>query len=538
MRTLRHIILLLAALIAVPALSVGADAATPKKKTTRSTSKSSSGRKNSKKKAKETSKDVKRKEAITQQEIKATEAKIEANDKEVAANLSLLSELDISIKNSQNRIADLSGQVKGIDTQIDGLSGKIAAEEQHIATLRAKYVDAVKKMRVARKQTSFLGFIFSSKNFYQAYRRMRYLRKFSQWRRRQVAEIRGEIQRLNASKAQLAQMRVTKDHTLAEQQKAQTKLSDQQAQQRATVAKLRADGEALRSHLARKQSEANQLQSRMTELIAAEQAAAAEAKRRREEQQRLEAERKAKAEREAQERRVAEEKRLAEEQKAREKREAEEAARKKETAQKEQSSKKETTKKETKKKETPKQNSGKSRDNRSYAEARGRSARGSGSAPAKSQTPAKTQTSTSTSAASASGFASMKGKLPRPVAGSFSVINAFGRHPLPDLPDVMYDNPGIDALVKKGEKAKAVYDGTVSGVYMINGFSNVVLVSHGDYFTVYGNIASPSVSKGQSVKQGQALGTLATDPDDGNRTTIHFEVWKGRTKLNPAEWIR
>jgi septal ring factor EnvC (AmiA/AmiB activator) len=118
------------------------------------------------------------------------------------------------------------------------------------------------------------------------------------------------------------------------------------------------------------------------------------------------------------------------------------------------------------------------------------------------------------------------------------VVNAFGKHPLPDLPDVMYDNPGIDAVVGKGEQAKAVYAGTVSGVYSINGFGTVVLINHGEYFTVYGHIASASVSKGQEVKQGQSLGTLFSDPDDGGRTTIHFEVWKGRTKLNPQEWIR
>lgn len=482
------------------------------------------GKKARKKASKETSRDVKRKEAATQKDIKETEQKIAANDKEVAANLSLLEELNLGIAHSRQRISNLSAQVNRLDGDITVCSAQVAEKERRIAVMRERYINAVKKMRSARKRTSFLGFVFSAKNFYQAFRRVRYLRKYSQWRTRQVSHIKNEIASLNESKRQLAHTRELKETALVSQQEAQTQLADQQYKQRQTVASLRANGEALRSHLARKQAEANSLQARMAELIAAEQAAE-EARRR----QQQEAERRAAEQRRQQEeaeRRAAEQRRQQEEAE----RLAAQQRHEKETAA---SGRKETAKSEAKtKKKTSKP--AKKEDKRAYAEARGRKPRGS-----KTTTKAPAASSSSKAAGtSASGFASMKGKLPRPVSGSFAIINSFGRHPLPDLPEVMYDNPGIDAKVGKGESAKAVYDGIVSGVYMINGFSNVVLVSHGDYFTVYGNIASPTVSKGQAVRQGQSLGKLASDPDDDNRTTIHFEVWKGRTKLNPSEWIR
>lgn len=93
-------------------------------------------------------------------------------------------------------------------------------------------------------------------------------------------------------------------------------------------------------------------------------------------------------------------------------------------------------------------------------------------------------------------------------------------------------------VVSSGASALAVYPGTVTGVYVLPGFSTVVIVSHGEYYTVYGNIGTPAVSKGQAVKQGQALGKLMADPDEGGRTTIHFEIYKNRDKLNPEAWIR
>ena len=90
----------------------------------------------------------------------------------------------------------------------------------------------------------------------------------------------------------------------------------------------------------------------------------------------------------------------------------------------------------------------------------------------------------------------------------------------------------------QGAAAQAVFPGRVSGVYMIPGFSTVIIVNHGNYYTIYGNIASASVKVGDSVRQGQALGRLAPDPDAPGHSKIHFEVWKNREKLNPLNWIR
>ena len=109
---------------------------------------------------------------------------------------------------------------------------------------------------------------------------------------------------------------------------------------------------------------------------------------------------------------------------------------------------------------------------------------------------------------------------------------------MPDLPDVVYDNPGIDAETNAGASARAVYKGKVSGVYLLPGYNTVVIVNHGNYYTVYGNIATPSVKNGDSVDAGANLGALALNEEDSSHASIHFEVWKNREKLNPQEWLR
>ncbi|MDE6023636.1 MAG: M23 family metallopeptidase, partial [Muribaculaceae bacterium] len=137
-----------------------------------------------------------------------------------------------------------------------------------------------------------------------------------------------------------------------------------------------------------------------------------------------------------------------------------------------------------------------------------------------------------------SAFANLRGRLPRPVDGPWRITNAFGRHSMPELPEVVYDNPGIDSEVTIDTPVKSVCAGKVSGVYKVAGYGTVVIVNHGEYYTVYGNLSSANVAVGTQVSTGSKVGNAGHDPDDSRRGSVHFEVWKGREKQNPSAWIR
>lgn len=495
-----------------------------KKKSKTKSGKSSGTRKKGKSGAKkETSASAKKRQQSVTREITLTRQQIKANDVAVSTNLATLEALGHDVRLQEKKVASLNARQARLETQIASCTQAIEQSRRRLQALRDQYVRSVKKMRVARKRSNPLAFIFSSKSFYQAMRRMRYLRKFADWRTRREQEIKDEITHLNRQTRELAANRTALHSTLAAQQEATRQLAAKEREQAATVSKLRANGEALRTHLARKQAEANALNARVAQLIAAEQAEAAAAEQRRREEQ-------ARREREAAER--AERERLAaEQQRAREQARAAELAEQQERAARERAKREKAgkdKKKQPKKQQPQKAKPDKSKDDsRRYADARRRRPRTD--APATTPAPAPKSTS---------GFAAAKGSLPRPVSGKFSIVSHFGRHPLPDLPEVMYDNPGIDAVVAQGASAQAVYPGTVTGIYALPGYSTVVIISHGEYYTVYGNIGTPAVKKGDSVKAGQALGRLVADATEGGRTTIHFEVWKNREKQNPEVWIR
>ena len=83
-----------------------------------------------------------------------------------------------------------------------------------------------------------------------------------------------------------------------------------------------------------------------------------------------------------------------------------------------------------------------------------------------------------------------------------------------------------------------MFDGTVTAVVVMDGFQNVVIVRHGEYLTVYAGLSDLRVRKGDKLKTGDLIGTVFSDPADGGRTRLHFELRHEKDKLDPADWLR
>lgn len=132
-------------------------------------------------------------------------------------------------------------------------------------------------------------------------------------------------------------------------------------------------------------------------------------------------------------------------------------------------------------------------------------------------------------------FAENRAKLPWPSERGV-ITSTFGEHPHPTLRDIKTVNNGVDISTEEGAQARAVFEGTVSAVIAIPGAHKAVIVRHGEYLTVYSNLENVEVKMGDKVAVKQALGTVVTDREE-NRTVLHFELWKGAEKQNPALWI-
>ncbi len=132
-------------------------------------------------------------------------------------------------------------------------------------------------------------------------------------------------------------------------------------------------------------------------------------------------------------------------------------------------------------------------------------------------------------------FSGNKGKLPWPVERGV-ITGTFGEHPHPVLDGIKVKNNGVDISTTAGAAVRAVLSGTVSSIITITNNNKAVIVRHGEFFTVYSNLQSVSVSKDQHLSTKQNIGVASTNTDDG-KTEIHFEVWQGKITCNPIEWL-
>ncbi len=131
-------------------------------------------------------------------------------------------------------------------------------------------------------------------------------------------------------------------------------------------------------------------------------------------------------------------------------------------------------------------------------------------------------------------FEASKNKLAWPVETGF-ISSQFGKHPHPVMKGIMQDNPGIDIQTGTNEMVKSVFDGKVIQIAYVPGMYNVVIMQHGEYYTVYSRLKDVIVKKGAMIPKGESLGTVHTDNDGVSE--VHFEVWKNYAKLNPEQWL-
>jgi septal ring factor EnvC (AmiA/AmiB activator) len=132
-------------------------------------------------------------------------------------------------------------------------------------------------------------------------------------------------------------------------------------------------------------------------------------------------------------------------------------------------------------------------------------------------------------------FVANKGRLPMPVTGAASIVSSFGVQKHSEW-NVSTNNSGIDIQAQQNSDIRSIFEGEVSRIIAFPGYNNCVILRHGEYYTFYANIINVYVKKGQMVKTGEALGKIYTDSDTGI-ATMHFQLWKKTTKLDPGPWL-
>ncbi len=461
-----------------------------------------------------------------QKQIRQQEQALKANRAAVAERLKNLMTINSEIDRHQKNIDGIENDITHIESNLDLLNAQLRTLEEQLAERKAKYV---KSMRYLTRQHTFqdrLMFILSAKNFAQMFRRLRFVREYAAFQRAQGDAVRAKQNQVNDKHRQLQTVKGQKNVLLSRGQRERDALQGQQDEQKKVVATLQNQQRTIQQVIDQRRRESAALNAQIDKLIAEE---AARVRARAE----AEARRKAEAERKAAERRAAE---LARKQAA-----AEAAARENERRVAEARRKEEQMRAEARAAEARADAAAKARADQAAREAEAeraaaeRKARADEARNKKEIAEAKRDVETASTVSSvdrmmSNGFEANRGRLPMPITGSYRIVSHFGQNNVEGLRGVTIDNKGINILGSAGCQARSIYDGEVSAVFGFGG-TMVVMVRHGVYISVYCNLSSVSVHRGQKVSTRQALGTVGPDH------ILQFQLRRIQDKLNPEAWL-
>lgn len=359
-----------------------------------------------------------------QEEIEKADRLLNETTKDKQISLGQLVIVNKKIEERERLISTINAQIRLINKQMLTHQSNIAALEKELKSLKDEYAKMIVQAYKNRSAYDKLMFIFSAKDFNQAYKRLKYYQQYSHYRKRQAVLIAQTQETLNKKVRELESTKQEKEGLVQLEKQERKNLDKEKNDQQVVIKELQGKEKQLKDQIKAKQKEAQSLQKAIEEAI----------------------------------------------------RKEIEAAKKK----------------------------GNFVLTPEALELMGK-------------------------------FEKNMGKLPWPVEKGI-ITGKFGLHYHPVLKNIEINNNGVDITTPKESVARAVFEGTVSKVIIIPNSGKAILVRHGEYLTVYFKIKEAFVQPGDELKTKQEIGNIMTDESTG-KTELHFEVWKGKTILNPTDWI-
>lgn len=394
---------------------------------------------------------LKRKKEALQREIELAQKNLNITATGKKLTIGQISAIKAQIRLRQEKISTINSEMKNLDSKINENTGKVHNLQTRLVDLKKEYAGMIRFAQRNKNSYDKMMFIFAAGDFNQAYKRIKYLQQFAQYRKKQAAYIQGTEKDLNYQIVVLDKDLKNKSSLLKEEQTEKVRLDKNRNQQAAVLNKLSKQERQYKQDIAKRKQQQNAIDREIRAAIAKEIAAA----RRKAEEEERERQRAAAATAKA--------------------------------------------------------------DNKPVP-----------AAPAVKSTSELLRNSPADQKLSAA-FESNRGSLPWPIDKGY-ITARFGSYM---VGQAQARNEGVTWQTSEGTTVRAVFSGEVRAVFEKYG-KFYVLIKHGEYFTVYENLRSASVSKGDKVATKQTIGVVGTT--DGV-AELGFQIHRGSAPQNPESWV-
>ncbi len=375
----------------------------------------------------QTKKELETQRKALQEEVSKIRSLLSQTRSVKKTELELLSEINLQVNAQKKLIAAFNAEGRALNNEIRSNEKQIKNLKKELKELKEDYADMIYKSYKSKSQNSRIMFLLSSQNFHQAYKRLQYMKQYTDFRRAQGQQISKKTTDLEVLNDTLNVRKKEKEVLAAESKKEQEKIEERREEQQKVLDKVKKQERKYIAEIKKKQREERRIDNKIKKII---QAAI-----------------------------------------------------------------------------------NKSNNNKGSS---------------------KGFTLTAEAKVLATKFEENKGKLPWPLEKGV-VTRRYGKQKHETLPGITIESNGVHIRTEKNAIVRAVFDGVVLQIQSVSG-KKAVYIQHGNYITLYNNLETILVKKGDKVTTKQKIGKVYTDKIS-KKTILKFQVWKNTTHLNPASWI-
>lgn len=202
-----------------------------------------------------------------EKQIATTNKMLQQTQSNKKVTLNKLELLNQNIKTQRKLISNLNQEISALDQQMNTLQANKKQLQGELTDLQDEYARLVRQAHYTQMHQSPLIFLFSSQNFQQLLRRLRYIREFSYYRTQQIEKITAKKQEIEDKNAQLNANRKNKQSSLKAQKREADQLSRNERKQQQMLTELKKQEKDLKAKLKKQQKQVAELNEKIDKQI-------------------------------------------------------------------------------------------------------------------------------------------------------------------------------------------------------------------------------------------------------------------------------
>ena len=202
-----------------------------------------------------------------QQEIVQINGLLQQNKNKTSNALETVEDLELKIDRLDQLIRLTNRQVNALNQQIQVNQRNINNLRVELDVLKADYAEMIVKSRKNASQQNRLMFLLSSESFWQAIKRIRYMKQYAAYRQKQGIKIAEKTQTLQELNTTLNQQKTTKESLVAENRTAQRQLETERSKQQELIRSLRSKTSRYAAQIKKKQQQTTRINKEIDRLI-------------------------------------------------------------------------------------------------------------------------------------------------------------------------------------------------------------------------------------------------------------------------------